>query len=115
LTTFGEQPIPIGPQLSVATHLQRLARERLAGFQSLSFGTLSQLGPDPVHIGGRWGTKGHLRTEILRADENRLRVAVLWGVSMWWWPGYHHAYDGFWIQRDGTQQPLTEADGYDLD
>jgi hypothetical protein len=115
MTASGEQRIPIDPQRSLATQLQRLAGERLAEFQALSFTSLGEVGPDPIHLTGRWGAKGHLHTEILKADDNTLRVAVVWGVSVWWWPGYHHAYDGFRIHRDGTRHPLTEADGYDLD
>ena len=73
------------------------------------------MGPDLLKLSGRWGAKGALETEVVKLDENTLRVAVIWTAMVWWWPSHYQSCDGFRIRRDGTYQELTEADGYDLD
>jgi hypothetical protein len=87
----------------------------LAWLRSLSFDSLTQIEPDLQRLSGRWGSKGAVGTEVEKLDESTLRVAVTWSATVWWWPSYYHAFDGFRIHRDGTYEELTEADGYDLD
>jgi len=104
-----------GDRMSLSTELKTLALERLDRLRALDFTALSEVQPEPLQLTGRWGAKGSMWSDVARIGPDTLRVVVLWGVTTWWWPSYHHAFDGFRIHRDGKTGPLTQADGYELD
>ena len=95
--------------------LRTMAADRIRHFRSLDFDALQSVRADLVELRGRWLSRGTVWNHIEKIDDETLRVAVLQGAEVPWWPSYYHNFDGFRVRRDGTKTELTQEDHYDLD
>jgi hypothetical protein len=63
-------------------HLQELASERLEQLRLLDMTSLQSTTVQPVHVRGRWWSRGTVWTDIAEVDEGVIRVAVLQTASV---------------------------------
>jgi hypothetical protein len=88
--------------------LRTLAAERLDRLCLAGFNALSEMGPDELHLTGRWGIKGSIRTEIVKVDENTILVAIMYGTTAWWWPVLRDSYSAFFVHRGEEYERFLE-------